>query len=78
MLLNSVKGRDGYGVDYVWLTTPALLWLLSSLRSLHDVNDEDNHDKKGNDEDDEPRSGKNPRGSEVERIHDSAKHNETH
>ena len=31
VLLNSVKGRDGYGVDYVWLTTPALLWLLSSL-----------------------------------------------
>ena len=29
--------------------------------SLHDVNDEDNHD-----------------GSEVERIHNSAKHNEKH
>ena len=31
MLLNSVKGRDGYGVDYVWLTIPAFFWLHSSL-----------------------------------------------
>ena len=29
-------------------------------------------------DDDEPPSGKNPHGSEVERIHNSAKHNETH
>ena len=28
MLLQSVECRDGYGVDYVWLTTFALLWLL--------------------------------------------------
>ena len=43
-----------------------------------DGDDDDDDDDTETDDDDEPPSGKNPHGSEVERIHNIAKRNGQH
>ena len=37
VLLNSVESRDGYGVDYVWLTTPVHLLFFKESTSASEM-----------------------------------------